>query len=76
MNTKELQKVKEKLPPHYGSVISSALNSPRIDNRTVVRVFSGEITDQTIVAPVIDAALQIIMDQKKLKTKIRKALTA
>ena len=75
METKELQKIRELLPPQYGRIIADGLRRKDINNRTVIRVFHGEITDQAIVQLVIDKALKIIRAQNNFLAKTKKILS-
>jgi hypothetical protein len=75
MEKQELLKIKEKLPPQYGKQIAELLKNHKINNRTVIRVIHGEITDPDIVVKVVDAALQIIKTRQRLKKRTNKILT-
>ncbi len=76
MTTTQLNRIKKKLPPHYGAIIAKSLGTPTIDNRKVIRVMNGEITDPDFTTPILDAALQLIEKNKKLKSKLQKTLKA
>lgn len=76
MTTTQLNRIKKKLPPHYAVIIAKSLGTPTIDNRKVIRVMNGEVTDPDFTTPILDAALQLIEKNKKLKSKLQKTLKA
>lgn len=76
MTINNLKRLKKKLPVRYGKAIAAKLNTPLIDAQKVTRVMNGEITDPSIVIPVLDAAAQLIQDQQIVKKRLAKALKA
>lgn len=60
-----LKRLRSKLPPHYASII--ARNAVGIDNKTVQRVFSGEITDVDKVEKVVMHAQELAKRYARIK---------
>lgn len=74
MTILQLNRLRKQLPTRYGKAIAAKLDTPLIDAQKVTRVMNGEITDPSIMIPVLDAAAQMIEDTKSVKKKLTKAL--
>ena len=69
LNNKELKTIKEKLPRNYFNKIIEIFkkNNETLSRGTIRRVFNGE-SDRP---DVIEAALKVISNQKKLEQKLK-----
>jgi hypothetical protein len=72
----QLKRIKKKLPGRYAKLIAEKINTPLIDAQKVARVFAGEITDINITTPVLDAALELIEESKKVNKRVTKVLNS